>query len=46
MEIAARLSLSQETIKTHVRHLMEKLMVSDRTQAAVKAIREGLVRQN
>ncbi|MBP9093945.1 response regulator transcription factor [bacterium] len=42
-EIADRLVLSTETIKTHMRHLMEKLSVSDRTQAAVKALRTGLV---
>lgn len=42
-EIASRLSLSVETIKTHMRHIMEKLAVDDRTQAAVKALREGLI---
>jgi len=42
-QIAERLFLSTETIKTHMRHLMEKLSVSDRTQAAVKALRTGLV---
>jgi DNA-binding NarL/FixJ family response regulator len=42
-EIAGRLSLSVETIKTHMRHIMEKLAVDDRTQAAVKALREGLI---
>ncbi len=42
-EIANRLGLSVETIKTHMRHIMEKLAVSDRTQAAVKAMRQGLV---
>lgn len=42
-EIADRLILSVETIKTHMRHIMEKLTVSDRTQAAVKAMREGLI---
>jgi len=42
-EIAERLILSSETVKTHMRHLMEKLAVSDRTQAAVKALRSGLV---
>jgi two-component system, NarL family, response regulator LiaR len=42
-EIADRLVLSSETIKTHIRHIMEKLTVSDRTQAAVKALREGLI---
>jgi two-component system, NarL family, response regulator LiaR len=43
LAIANRLCLSQETVKTHVRHIMEKLVVSDRTQAAVKALRQGLV---
>ncbi len=42
-EIATRLGLSVETIKTHMRHIMEKLAVTDRTQAAVKAMRVGLV---
>ena len=42
-EIASRLFLSTETVKTHMRHLMEKMKVSDRTQAAVKALREGLI---
>ncbi len=41
-EIAEKLVLSVETVKTHMRHIMEKLRVSDRTQAAVKAMREGL----
>ncbi|MBX9689870.1 MAG: response regulator transcription factor [Candidatus Obscuribacterales bacterium] len=45
-EIAARLKLSQETVKSHVRRLMEKLVVSDRTQAAVKALRTGLISDN
>lgn len=42
-QIADRLTLSVETVKTHMRHIMEKLAVSDRTQAAVKAMRQGLV---
>jgi DNA-binding NarL/FixJ family response regulator len=42
-EIAGRMCVSADTVKTHARHIMEKLMVSDRTQAAVKALREGLV---
>lgn len=45
-EIANNLYLSSETIKTHVRHVFEKLEVTDRTQAAVKAIKEGLVRDS
>lgn len=42
-EMAERLYLSTETIKTHMRHIMEKLRVADRTQAAVKAVKQGLV---
>lgn len=42
-EIADKLVLSVETVKTHMRRIMEKLAVSDRTQAAVKAMRQGLV---
>lgn len=42
-QIAEKLVLSIETVKTHMRRLMEKLAVSDRTQAAVKAMREGLL---
>jgi DNA-binding NarL/FixJ family response regulator len=42
-EIAHKLCLSVETVKTHMRHIMEKLSVSDRTQAAVKALKAGLV---
>lgn len=42
-EIAVKLTVSPETIKTHMRHIMEKLSVSDRTQAAVRALRDGLL---
>jgi two-component system, NarL family, response regulator LiaR len=42
-QIADRLLLSSETIKTHMHHLMEKLQTSDRTQTAVKALKEGLI---
>ncbi len=41
-QIADRLNLGLETVKTHMRHIMEKLTASDRTEAAVKAMREGL----
>lgn len=41
--IAEKLYVSVETVKTHMRRIMEKLAVSDRTQAAVKAMREGLL---
>jgi len=42
-EIADRLFLSVETVKSHMRNIMDKLAVSDRTQAAVKAVRENLI---
>jgi DNA-binding NarL/FixJ family response regulator len=42
-QIALTLSLTVSTVKTHVEHLIGKLEVSDRTQAAVRAIELGLV---
>lgn len=42
-EIAAALYLSANTVKTHVRGIMNKLAVDDRVQAAVVALRSGLV---
>lgn len=42
-EIAAKLYLSPNTVKTHVRGIMNKLSVDDRVQAAVVALRSGLV---
>ena len=42
-EIAAALSISHATVKTHVSNLLGKLHLADRTQAAILAIREGLV---
>jgi len=42
-EIAERLVLSPETVKSHVAAILEKLNVSDRTQAAIYAVRNGLV---
>ncbi|MCU0523485.1 MAG: response regulator transcription factor [Elainella sp. Prado103] len=42
-EIAATLYLSLSTVKCHVRSIMEKLSVDDRVQAAVVALRSGLV---
>lgn len=43
-EIGEKLFLSLGTVKTHVRNVLAKLAASDRTQAAVKALRAGLVR--
>ena len=42
-EIAGLLYLSPNTVKTHVRGIMNKLSVDDRVQAAVVALRSGLV---
>lgn len=42
-EIADRLIISLATAKTHVRNILNKLAVDDRTQAAVHAMRRGLV---
>jgi two-component system, NarL family, response regulator LiaR len=42
-EIAAALYLSLSTVKCHVRSIMDKLTVDDRVQAAVVALRSGLV---
>ncbi len=42
-EIAAQLYLSTNTVKTHVKGVMNKLAVSDRVQAAVIALRSGLL---
>jgi two-component system, NarL family, response regulator LiaR len=42
--IALELGIAEKTVKTHVGHLLAKLGVSDRTQAALLAVRRGLVR--
>lgn len=42
-EIALALNISYETVKEHVQHILRKIGVSDRTQAAVWAVRKGLV---
>jgi two-component system, NarL family, response regulator LiaR len=41
--IALRLSLSEKTVKAHVSAILRKLDVTDRTQAALRAVRERLV---
>lgn len=42
-EIADQLNVSISTVKTHVKHILRKLNVNDRTQAALLAVRQGLV---
>ena len=42
-EIAYKLSISERTVKNHVSNIFKKINASDRTQAAVFAIRNGLV---
>ena len=43
-EIAYKFDVSENTVKTHVKNIFEKLGVSDRTSAATLAIRRGLIR--
>ena len=41
--IARKLHITRGTVKTHVRNILKKLYVNDRTQAAIRALRAGLV---
>jgi DNA-binding NarL/FixJ family response regulator len=42
-DIAERLFISEETVKVHVKHIMDKLGANDRTQAVSIAIRRGII---
>jgi DNA-binding NarL/FixJ family response regulator len=42
-DIADRLFISEETVKVHVKHVMDKLGASDRTEAVAIAIRRGII---
>jgi len=42
-DIAERLFISEETVKVHIKHIMEKLNASDRTQAVAIAVRRGII---
>jgi DNA-binding NarL/FixJ family response regulator len=42
-EIAARLSIAENTVKFHLKHILEKLHAASRAEVAVRAVREGLV---
>ena len=42
-DIAEQLFISEETVKVHIKHIMEKLYASDRTQAVAIAVRRGII---
>jgi len=42
-DIAEQLFISEETVKVHIKHIMEKLCASDRTQAVAIAVRRGII---
>jgi DNA-binding NarL/FixJ family response regulator len=42
-DVAASLSISEETVKVHLRHIMEKLGANDRTQAVAIGVRRGII---
>jgi DNA-binding NarL/FixJ family response regulator len=42
-DIAEQLFISEETVKVHMKHIMEKLGASDRTQAVAIAMRRGII---
>lgn len=42
-DIADRLFISEETVKVHIKHIMEKLGANDRTQAVAIALKRGII---
>jgi DNA-binding NarL/FixJ family response regulator len=42
-EIAEKLFITEETVKVHIKHIMEKLNASDRTQAVAIGLRRGII---
>jgi DNA-binding NarL/FixJ family response regulator len=42
-EIAEKLFISEDTVKVHIKHIMEKLGATDRTQAVAVALRRGII---
>jgi DNA-binding NarL/FixJ family response regulator len=43
-DIADILNISEETVKVHIKHIMDKLGAKDRTQAIAIALRRGIIR--
>jgi DNA-binding NarL/FixJ family response regulator len=43
-EIASELSIAEDTVKMHVRNILSKLQVNDRTEAVTIAMRRGIIR--
>lgn len=42
-DIAAQLFIAEETVKVHLKHIMDKLGARDRTQAVAIALRRGII---
>jgi DNA-binding NarL/FixJ family response regulator len=42
-EIGAQLAISEDTVKSHLRHILEKLVAKDRTEAVAIGIRRGII---
>ena len=42
-DIAEKLFIAEETVKVHIKHIMEKLGASDRTQAVAIGVRRGII---
>jgi DNA-binding NarL/FixJ family response regulator len=42
-DIAEQLFISEETVKVHIKHIMEKLGARDRTEAIAIAVRRGII---
>jgi DNA-binding NarL/FixJ family response regulator len=42
-DIAEKLFIAEETVKVHIKHVMEKLGAADRTQAVAIAVRRGII---
>jgi DNA-binding NarL/FixJ family response regulator len=46
LQISNQLYISENTVKTHIRHILEKLEASNRTEAVSKAMQLGLIQKN